>query len=123
MSLNTADQRSVDKRNKGLKLRSLKSLEGLRKIMDDEVARGYLAELVSDGKFFYRDPATAADDLLYNAGRRNTSMKIVEDVMALDFHDPKKLRLQALLAATFAPLRTDDPKDEKTNGTGTDTDE
>jgi hypothetical protein len=104
-------QPSVDRRNKGIKVQQQQALEGLRKIMQDDGSRRYLGELVRDGQLFQRDHATRPEDIQFNAGRRATAMKIMEDVVALDGEDPKKPHLQALIAATFRPAKAKPEKD------------
>lgn len=113
---------SVDRRNKGLKVQQLLALDGLRKIMQDPPSRRYLGELVRDGQLFQRDHATRPEDIHFNAGRRATAMKIMEDVVALDGADPKKPNLQALIAETFRPPKAkpqpyDKPEDDNERNT------
>lgn len=103
MTLNTADQRAVDKRNKGLKRQSLVADESVKWIMSDLRGRAYLAELLRESQALLPIVAGSNDGAMFREGRKVLGHKIMADVQRCL---PKQF--PGLIQAVF-----EEPKDEK----------
>lgn len=112
MTLDTANERQVKAAQKAVKRRNALNDEAVRWMMGDIKGRGYLAELVRDSQALLNVVAAGEQGAMFREGRKVLGLKIMADVQRVC-----PAQFPGLIQAVFA----DPPKDEKTDGNGTDT--
>lgn len=111
MTVNLADQRSVQKRDKRLKQEQLIADEGLKVILASDNATTYLAALVRESQVLLPVVAASEQGAMFRDGRKILGLKIMSDVQRVA---PKQF--PALIASVLEQPNDGQPKEEDDHG-------